>query len=131
MAQYASNKKKYDIRDVHQVARRYNQLWREYSNFPQEGRPSDYDLWRHGKPAISTEGTISEGEARLVFVFRDYTLEEAERWVNKYVRDNKVPFTSKRAWYGDVPLNDFYPPDVEPPTYVRIVLKFEMHPDNR
>jgi len=130
MAQYTGNQK-FDIRDVHQVARRYNQLWREYSNFPQEGRPSDYDLWRHGKPAISTEGTISDGEARLIFVFRDYTQADAEQWVRRYIRDNKVPYTSFNMTHGDVPLNDFYAPGEEMPTYTRVVLKFEMHPDYR
>lgn len=123
-----------DIRDVHKVARRYNEVWRQYVKFPTtdsewEGEPrlGDHDLWDQGLPALQTGGTVGDGFGELVFTFQNSTEQEADSWVRGFLQDNKLPFT----FYKVKPSRNLkglinYAPGETVPTYIRVIVRFEV-----
>ena len=96
-------------------------------------RPSDQEIWDRGDPVINKKRQSLEGRwgTSLDFVFRNTSEKEANQWVKNFVSMYKIPYTSMNSrpprgqeWLAD---------DDEignRPSYTRVTVAFEEHPDN-
>ncbi|MHA2402467.1 MAG: hypothetical protein ACXADH_05690 [Candidatus Kariarchaeaceae archaeon] len=124
MAKY--QQKRIDLRDVVAVSRIYNELWRQYTHFPESGRKSDYELWSLNRPSMRQTATVGDGFAKIEFTFRNTSEADAQKWVEEYVDHHKVPYTFFRVRPSrDLKGYITYEPGEEIPKYVRVEIRFE------
>lgn len=96
-------------------------------------RPSDQEIWDRGDPVINKKRSSLEGRwgTSLDFIFRNTSEKEANQWVKNFVSMYKLPYTSmtSRPPRGQEWL--LYDDEIgNRPTFTRVVIAFEEHPDN-
>ena len=98
-------------------------------------RPSDGQIWDEGRPVINIKGATErytrsgQGFVSLDFIFRDTAEDIARSWVKEFVSNYKIPYTNLESY---PPRGQEWLADDDEignrPTYTRVVLKFEEHP---
>ena len=119
-----------DMRHVFQVAKAYDMHATNGSAATKAGnRQSDYELWDSGKPSINTFGTLGEGLTGLKFIFQNKSEEDSLYWVKDYISTVRLPYTSIESFpptQAPFAVDD----EEEIPTYTRVDVRYQEHPDN-